>query len=64
MFATRDIGARNYHSALRFGLLDIDVNAKPLTLVESDDAQYTTRYVTGKDRDPDIERLEGAGLLD
>ena len=50
-------------SALGYGCLNIDRDASPLPLQKADDAEDASRYVAGKDGQPDVHRFQCAKPL-
>jgi len=49
---------------LAFSRLDINHYVSPFTLIEPKDAKDASRYVTSKDRKPDMDRFKCSELLD
>jgi hypothetical protein len=62
-FATPETSSRAITVPLSFGSLDIDLDAAPFSLAESDHAQRTAGHVADEDRDPHVDRLERAVSL-
>ena len=61
-FATPETIERAITVPSCFSSFDVDIDASPFSLIESNHAQGTASHVADEDRDPDVDRLKRSEL--